>query len=75
MKAFSSVAGSSSMPPAVALKFEPHGWQRWCGSGWGHEEDVDAGGVGGGDGKADGEDVAAGDGDGTTTRGGALVPG
>ncbi len=51
------------------------GWHRWCGSGCGHEEDVDADGLGGGDGKADGEDVAARDGDGTATGGGALVPG
>jgi len=36
---------------------------------------VDADGLGDGDGKADGEDVAAGDGDGTITCGGALVPG
>jgi hypothetical protein len=36
---------------------------------------VDADGLGGGDGKADGEDVAARDGDGTTTGGGALVLG
>jgi hypothetical protein len=38
-------------------------------------EDVDADGLGGGEGKADGEDVAACDGDGTTTGGGTLVPG
>ena len=36
---------------------------------------MDADGLGGGDGKAEGEDVAACDGDGTTTGGGALVPG
>ena len=36
-------------------------------------EDVDADGLGGGDVKADEEDVATCDGDGTTTGGGALV--
>ena len=36
---------------------------------------MDADGLGGGDGKPDREDVAACDGDGTTTGGGALVPG
>jgi hypothetical protein len=36
---------------------------------------VDADGLGGGEEKADGEDGAACDGDGTITRGGALVPG
>ncbi len=36
---------------------------------------MDADGLGGGDGKAEGEDVAACDGDGTTTGGGPLVPG
>jgi hypothetical protein len=36
---------------------------------------VGADGVGGGDEKADGEDVVACDGDGTSTGGGALVPG
>ena len=36
---------------------------------------MDADGLGGGDGKARGEDVAGCDGDGTSTGGGALVPG
>ena len=73
VKAFSRPQTPSSMPPAMALKFAPHRWQRWCGSRCGHEEDVDADGPGGGGGTADGKDAAACDG--RTTGGGALVPG
>jgi hypothetical protein len=41
--------------PGRTTQARPNRWQRWCGSGCGHEEDMDADGLDGGD----EEDVAA----------------
>jgi hypothetical protein len=64
-------AGNLQIDPGRTTQARRNRWQRWCGSGCGHEEDMVADGLGGGD----EEDVAACDDDGTSTGSGALVPG